>query len=70
MNIEQMEKIRNRFESWYCNQKLDQIATWHSVENLEYGQKKYPYGRYTIFSMKQTAWEIWLASYLDKDENL
>ena len=54
--------MREKFENWYKNQKLDQVSTWHEPETLEFGKEDYPNGRYTIFSTKQMCWEVWQAS--------
>lgn len=64
--VEKVEVARAEFEYWYATQKLDQIASWHPFETLEdWDKKKYPFGRYTIMSMKQNAWHIWQAAFFN-----
>ena len=58
-----MEKIRLEFEDWHSQQKRDHISVWHPAETLEYDRKKYPNGRYTIHSQKQSDWEVWQAAW-------
>ena len=58
-----MEQIRLEFEDWYSRQKRDQSALWHSVESLKFDKKKYPNGRYTTMSQKQSNWEVWQAAW-------
>ena len=63
-----MDKVRLEFEDWYSRQKLDQIAAWHEADSLAYDRAKYPDGRYTVFSQKQTCWEVWKAAYQRANE--
>ena len=58
-----MDKIRLEFEDWYTKQKRDPHANWHPVDTLTYDRDKYPNGRYTVMSSKQSAWEVWQAAY-------
>jgi len=63
-----MEKIRLEFEDWYSQQKRDQIATWHPADTLTLDRTKYPTGRYTVLSGKQSAWEVWQAAWARSNE--
>lgn len=58
-----MDKIRLEFEDWFSKQKQDSHATWHPADILTYDRDKYPNGRYTVMSAKQSAWKIWQAAY-------
>lgn len=58
-----MDKIRLEFEDWYSQQQRDPHANWHPAETLEYDRHKYPNGRYTVMSGKQSAWEVWQAAW-------
>ena len=42
---------RAEFEDWYGNIKRYQHAVWHEDEQ-----------RYTVFSTKEYAWQVWKAS--------
>jgi hypothetical protein len=63
-----MEKIRLEFEDWYSQQKRDQHASWHPAESLEFDRNKYPNGRYTVMSQKQSNWEVWQAAWARANE--
>ena len=63
-----MDKIRLEFEDWYSQQKLDPHASWHPAESLQYDRHKYPNGRYTVMSGKQSAWEVWQACWVRAQE--
>lgn len=58
-----MDKIRLEFEDWYSQQHRDPHANWHPPETLEYDRHKYPNGRYTVMSQKQSNWEVWQAAW-------
>lgn len=45
------EQNRQEFETWYASKKLSQAAKWNP--DLD---------RYTVFSTKQFAYEIWNAA--------
>ena len=45
------DKMHEEFEVWYASKKLCQACKWHPELN-----------RYTVFSTKQFAWEVWNAS--------
>ena len=61
---QKVETIRSQFEYWYTTQMRDQIATFHPFETLEeFDKKEFPFGRYTVFSEKQKAWQTFLAGY-------
>lgn len=65
-NIE-LEKLRMQFEEWYVKQQLDQVATWHPYNENDIISAKQDdgkkYGRYTVFSSKQSHWKTWQAAY-------
>ena len=58
-----MDKIRLEFEDWYSQHQRDPHANWHPPETLTYDRNKYPNGRYTVMSQKQSSWEVWQAAW-------
>lgn len=63
-----IDQIRLEFEDWYSKQRRDPHANWHPPETLTYDRNKYPTGRYTVMSQKQSSWEVWQAAWARKEE--